>query len=125
MSPPLRKPKFTRDQYATRFKAERARQQRLYCDAFELWRECTVKRCRREQGCRGDAHDCLKRAVTAVPHHTQWQARQTMIEAMPHNIGAPERTARQCMPLDFYRETAAQLAAEYFARFEPKRPASR
>jgi hypothetical protein len=119
--PPPRKPKLTRDEYAARFKAERARQQR-FCDAFELWRQCTNKRCHRERGCRGDVHECLKRALAVVSHHAQWQARQDIIEVMPHNIGAPERAARQCMPLDFYRERPAELVAEYFARFEPKRP---
>jgi hypothetical protein len=121
MPPPPRKPKLTRDEYAARFKAERALQQQLYCDAFEFWRQCTNRRCRRECGCRGNAHECLKRAFGAVPHHTQWQARQKMLEAMPHNIGAPERAARLCMPLDFYRESPAQAVTEYFRRFEPNR----
>jgi hypothetical protein len=56
---PPRKPRVTRDEYATRFKAERARQQQRYCDAFGLWRQCTNRRCRRECGCRGDAYACL------------------------------------------------------------------
>jgi hypothetical protein len=120
--PIQRKPRLTRDEFAARFKAERVRQQQRFCDAFELWRQCTNRRCRRECGCRGDAHECLKRALAVVPHHTQWQTRQGMIDAMPQNIGAPERAARQCMPLDFYRETPAQAVAEYFSRFEPKRP---
>jgi hypothetical protein len=32
----------------------------------------------------------------------QWQTRQNILLATPRNIGAPERAARQCMPLDFY-----------------------
>jgi hypothetical protein len=118
--PPSRKPKLTRSEYAARFKAERARQQRRYCDVFELWRRCANKRCIRECGCRGDAHACLKRALAGLPHQIQWQARQKMLAAMPHNIGAPERAARQCMPLDFYIETTAQAAAAYWARFKAK-----
>jgi hypothetical protein len=116
-----RKPRLTRDDYAARFKAERARQQRRYCDAFELWRQCTNRRCRRECGCHGDVYACLKRALVALPHHTQWQARQGMLETMPRNIGAPERAARQCMPLDFYSESMAQVIDDYFAGFEGKR----
>jgi hypothetical protein len=119
--PPPRKPALTRDEYAARFKAERARQQQLYCDAFELWRQCTNGRCHRERGCRGDVHDCLKHALAVVPHRTQWQARQKMLETIPQNLGAPERAARQCMPLDFYGENAGELADDYFARFERKR----
>jgi hypothetical protein len=117
-----RKPRLTREDYAARFKAERARQQQRYCDAFGLWRRCANRRCRRESGCRGDAYACLKSVLAAVPHHTQWQARQDMLEGMPQNIGAPERAARQCMPLDFYGESVAQAVDDYFARFEPKRP---
>jgi len=33
----------------------------------------------------------------------QRRARQDILEATPRNIGAPERAARQCMPIDFYK----------------------
>jgi hypothetical protein len=117
---PTRKPKLSASQYAARYSAERARQQQRYCDAFEMWRRCANKRCRRECGCRGDALACLKRLLVAVSHQAQWQARQRILAATPQNIGAPERAARQCMPLDFLAETAAEAAAAYFARFTPK-----
>jgi hypothetical protein len=39
-----------------------------------------------------------------VPHRLAWQARQDILTATPRNIGAPERAARQCMPLDCYLE---------------------
>jgi hypothetical protein len=117
MHPPARKPKLSSAEFSARFAAERERQERRYCDVFELWRGCTNRRCRRDYGCRGDAHACLKRALAAVPHQTQWQARQDFLEAMPQNIGAPERAARLCMPRDFYTETTAHAVAEYFARF--------
>lgn len=116
-----RKPKLTRGEYAARFKAERDRQQRRYCAAFELWRRCPHKRCRRERACRGDVDACLRRALDEVPHRIQWQARQDILAATVDNIGAPERAARQCMPLDFYGQSAAQAVAEYVARFAPKR----
>jgi hypothetical protein len=32
----------------------------------------------------------------------QWLVRQAIIDATPHNIGAPERKARQSMPGDLY-----------------------
>jgi hypothetical protein len=83
-------------------RAERALQQRRYCDAFELWRVCALKSCRRNAACGGDANRCLKRAIAKVPHPVQWQARQTILKATPANLGGPERAARQCMPREFY-----------------------
>ena len=88
----------------TRFKAEAALQQRRYCDAFKLWRDCPLKRCRKLRACSGDAKACLKRALDRVPREIQWQARQDILAATPRNIGAPERAARQCMPYDFYEQ---------------------
>ena len=90
--------------YATRFGAEKARQQRRYCDAFALWRSCHFGPCLRSRRCRGDADACLAKAVALdrVPHREQWRTRQDILAAMPRNIGAPERAARQCMPIDFY-----------------------
>jgi len=115
-----RQRKLTAAQFAARFEAERARQQARYCDAFARWRGCTNKRCHRERGCRGDANQCLKRALGAVPQQTQWQARQAILAATPDSIGAPELAARQCMPRDFYVETTAQAVAQYLARFGAK-----
>ena len=112
---PMRKPadrhKPSSAQYATRFAAERVLQQRRYCDAFALWRQCRLKRCRRDGTCRGDQNLCLKGALDRVPRHIQWQARQGILMATPDNIGAPERAARQCMPRDFYQETAVPAVA--------------
>jgi len=51
---------------------------------------------------RGDPHACLKRGLDRVPKPLHSQARQKILRAMPHNIGAPEREARQHMPRDFY-----------------------
>jgi hypothetical protein len=92
--------------YATRFAAEKARQQQRYCDAFALWRSCHLKLCLRKRRCCGDADACLAKAVALgrVPHRVAWQTRQDILVATPDNIGAPERAARQCMPLDFYLE---------------------
>ncbi len=113
-------------QFAARFELEKARQQRRYCDAFELWRKCADKRCHRERACWGDHSACLKRAIGVVPQQTQWQTRQDILAATPKNIGAPERAARQRMPCDFYAETTAQAVAEYLARFKTKpKPLSR
>src|SRR5262249_51136393 len=90
--------------YAARFAAEKARQQQRYCDAFALWRRCERKKCLRSRRCRGDVNACLAKAVAldAVPHRQAWRTRQDILDATPRNIGAPERAARQCMPLDFY-----------------------
>ncbi len=68
----------------------------------------------------GQHSACLKRALAAVPHAAQWQARQELLAATPGNIGAPERAARQCMPADFYIETTAQAVADYLAKFKPR-----
>jgi hypothetical protein len=99
---PSRKPKLAPEQYAKRFAAEKALQQRRYCDAFELWRACALRSCRRNAACGGDANYCLKRAIERVPHTAQWQARQIILKATPANVGGPERAARQCMPREFY-----------------------
>ncbi len=115
-----RRRKLTGPAFGARFKAEKARQQRRYCDAFKLWRTCARKRCRRERACCGDQNACLARAFGVVPHRTQWQARQDVLDATPVNIGAPERAARLCMPRDFYAETIAQAVDAYLARFKTK-----
>jgi hypothetical protein len=90
--------------YAARFAAEKTRQQKRYCDAFELWRRCHLGRCLRNRRCCGDADACLAKAVALdrVPHREQWRARQDILAVTPRNIGPPESAARQCMPLDFY-----------------------
>jgi hypothetical protein len=97
-----RKVKLRPPEYARRFAIERILQQRRYCDAFALWRSCRHKTCRRHRACTGDAHTCLQRAFGRVPHSVQWRVRQDILDATPHNIGSPERKARQLMPLDFY-----------------------
>jgi hypothetical protein len=117
---PTRKPNLTRQQYAARYKAERALQQQRYCKAFELWRLCPNRRCRRERVCHGEVRACLERVLATVSNRAQWLARQKILAATPHNIGAPERAARQCMPYDFFAETAVEAAAQYFARFARK-----
>jgi len=96
------KPKLGAIEYARRLAVEKALQQRRYCDAFALWRSCSRKACRRQCRCRGEAADCLRRALDRVPHPQQWRARQDILAATPRNIGAPERAARQCMPRDLY-----------------------
>jgi hypothetical protein len=87
---------------AARYAIEKALQQRRYCNAFALWRNCRNKNCRRQGACCGDADACLKQGLSRVPHDVQWRTRQAILDATPHNIGAPERKARQCMPRDFY-----------------------
>ena len=96
------KPKLDAIAYAKRFAREQALQLRRYCDAFALWRTCARKECQRQGACGGDAHSCLRRALERVPREVQWHARQDILDATPRNIGAPERAARQCMPVDLY-----------------------
>jgi hypothetical protein len=107
MREPAAKPKLAPAEYAARFAAEKAHQQRRYCDAFALWRGCQRKACRRHRVCRGDASTCLKRALDAVPRQAQWQVRQDILAATPANLGAPERAVRQCMPGDLYETNGA------------------
>ena len=94
------KPKLSAIDYARRFAREKTRQQRRYCDAFELWRTCLQRACQRVGHCGGNADACLRRALDRVPHPLQWRARRDILDATPPNIGAPERAARQCMPRD-------------------------
>jgi hypothetical protein len=94
----------TQLKHSARFEAEKTLQQHRYCDAFELWRSCRFKRCLHNRRCCGDVNACLAKAVALdrISHRVQWRTRQDILEATPQNIGAPERAARQCMPLDFY-----------------------
>ncbi len=97
-----KKPKPGAADYARRFALERAAQRRRFCDAFALWRTCPRKSCRRQYCCGGDQNACLKRALGRVPQPAQWRAREAILAATPHNIGAPERKARLLMPRDCY-----------------------
>jgi hypothetical protein len=104
------RPKLPPTVYAARFAAEKARQQRRYCNAFALWRSCRHKPCQRNHRCCGDANACLAKAVALdrLSQREQWQTRQNILRATPFNIGAPERAARQCMPIDFYLKGKAR-----------------
>ncbi len=98
-----RKPKLDPVIHARRVALESELQARRYCDAFALWRRCRYRNCRRRRGCDGDVHACLKRALSGQPQlPMQAQVRQAILAATPHNIGAPEREARQRMPRDLY-----------------------
>jgi hypothetical protein len=100
------KPKLTTVAYAERFEAETVAQQRRYCDAFETWRGCKGRACRRDRACRGEARACLRSALGTVPREVQWQAREKILAATPKNFGGPERQVRLCMPHDFFDGTA-------------------
>ena len=119
---PVGKRRLTAEQFIARYKAEKSLQRGRYCEVFELWRRCTSRRCRRQRACAGDHAACLKRALPAVPHGAQWQAREKILAATAKNIGAPERAARQCMPVDLYVDRNTQAVTDYLARFEQKRP---
>ena len=99
-----RRPKETPVAHARRVAIERLSLQRRYCDAFDQWKNCKHPPCRRQQSCRGDAAACLKRATARVPHDIQRHARERIVAATPHNIGAPEREARLSMPRDLFEE---------------------
>ncbi len=99
---PKRKRKQSAVAYAQRFARETERQQERFCRALGLWQTCRHKACRRHRTCRDDPKACLGRALDRVPHRLQWQARDTILKATPHNIGAPERAARERMPRELY-----------------------
>jgi hypothetical protein len=94
------KPRLSPVEFAARFAVEKALQQRRYCNAFALWRTCRDKNCRRKGACQGDPNACLHRGLASVPRDVQARVRRDILEATPPNTGAPERTARQCMPFD-------------------------
>jgi hypothetical protein len=107
----------TRAQFVARFKAEKGLQQRRYCKVFALWRKCPIKRCRRDQTCRSEQPFCMVLAHLRVPRQAQIQARQDILDAMPENLGAPERAARECMPFDLFMvDTSGVAAAQYLSR---------
>jgi hypothetical protein len=87
----------------SRAPAQAELQARRYCNAFALWWRCRQRNCRRHRACLGDAHACLKRALVHVPASLQAQVRQKILDATPHNIGAPEREARQYTARDYFR----------------------
>ena len=97
-----RKPKLTEAEFAQAYGRAAAAQQRRYCDAFELWRGCKKKRCRRARRCLGYVCDCLKRAFAAVHPRSHVQVQQQLLRGVPRNISAPERKARQNLPEEFY-----------------------
>ena len=97
-----RKPKMSPVHHARRLAIETALLQRRYCNAFALWRTCARKACRRQRSCGGDAHLCLRSALARLPREAQLRARERILKSTPHNIGAPEREARQRLPRDFY-----------------------
>jgi hypothetical protein len=114
----MRKPrsKLTIARYAERFAAEVERLQRRYCDAFKQWRDCGHKPCHRARACRGDPRACLARAIETVPRDTQRRVRADMVNAIPANIGGPERAARLSTPDDFYDGAADRYAAQEIKR---------
>ena len=121
---PTRRRQLTAAEFTARYNAEKILQRERYCAVFEQWRRCANARCHHERACMGDNSACLKRALAAMPHAAQWQARNELLAATPKNIGAPERAARQCMPLDLCIESGARAVSEYLARFEQRRPPS-
>jgi hypothetical protein len=102
------RPKPPAADFARRYGREAAAQQRRYCDAFALWRDCRKSRCRRARRCLGYATDCLKRAFSAVHPSTHVAVRTALLQGVPRNIGAPERKARESLPEDFYVKAAAR-----------------
>ncbi len=96
----------TRQEFRSRFEAERTAVQRRYCTAFGLWRACRFKPCRRGRACSGDAAACLNRSVHGVPREAQFQARRALLRATPRNLAAPERAAREMLPHELLEPVA-------------------
>ena len=85
-------------EYETRYRAEVKALRRHYCSVFAFWTWCGHKPCRRARVCAGNALSCLQRNLMERSNEEQFLARKKVLEATPHNIGAPERAARQTMP---------------------------
>jgi len=86
-----------REEFRVRFEAEKLRVQRHYCSLFKFWRTCRSKPCRRLRACTGDPGACLARCVGELPRRALFDARQSLVAAMPANCPAPEREARLIM----------------------------
>jgi hypothetical protein len=99
--PPTLEDRLTREEFRGRFAAEKERLARHYCTVFGFWRNCRFPLCRREGACSGKARECLQRSVQQVPRERQFAARQTLLEASPRNLAAPEQAARAIMPGSF------------------------
>jgi hypothetical protein len=85
--------------YETRYRAEVKALRQYYCSLFGFWKWCAHKPCRKARACAGNALGCLQRNGVELSNDEQFRARQKVLEATPRNIGAPERRARQTMPL--------------------------
>jgi hypothetical protein len=102
------KPKLTEAEFALAYGRAAAAQQRRYCDAFELWRDCRQSRCRRARRCLGYVTDCLKRAFHTVHPRRHVQVKQELLRNVPRNVSAPERKARHNLPEEFYAKRSAK-----------------
>ena len=96
------KPKLSPVAYAKRLATVLTAQRRRYCNAFGFWRVCRRKSCKRLRACSGDPTACLARGISGVQREQQAEARAAILAATPRNIGAPEREARQSMPMECY-----------------------
>jgi hypothetical protein len=114
MGQPARTPRLSWQEFVARFEAEKTKQQQRYCERFALWRECPVRRCRRDRTCRGKLNYCMVHAIHTMPRRDLSQAHDDIVKATPANIGAPERVARGCSPYDLcMANTTADAVAQY------------
>ncbi len=88
----------TAREYEMRYRAEVKALRQHYCSVFTFWTWCGHKSCRKARACTGNALSCLQRHGVEWSNEAQFLARQKVLEAMPRNIGAPERMVRQTMP---------------------------
>jgi hypothetical protein len=114
MGQPARTPRLSWQEFVAQFEAEKTKQQQRYCERFALWRECPVRRCRRDRTCRGHLSYCMVHAIHTMPRRDLSQALGDIVKATPANIGAPERAARRCSPHDLcMANTTADAVAHY------------
>ena len=60
--------------------------QRLYCDAFEFWRRCKKKPCRRHRRCCGNQSACLMHGLPFTPPAARVAAEKEVIAGGRHRV---------------------------------------
>jgi hypothetical protein len=100
------KTKLSPADYAARFAAEKALQQRAIATRLRYGKRAAANSAGAAPRAAASLMRALRRRLLA--QHAQWRARHDVLAATPANIGKPERAARQAMPSDLSEKSDAR-----------------
>ena len=92
---------------------------RWICDLHCLWRFCGKAACLRQQACRGEWRDCLRRCLPLVPDEVRWfiagfdEAQQ---QGLPYDEMFAELAEEWQVLMDWQQTVAASLPGRRHAR---------